>query len=73
MIKIWNEAVWKNPPVDKTAMQKNKLPRSAFYATIAMVILIVLFGLATGHLSGHFFEAGRQVMDADLYINTVIK
>jgi multicomponent Na+:H+ antiporter subunit D len=73
MIKIWNEAVWKNPPGKETGMQKNPLPPSAFYATIAMVVLIILFGLATGHLSDHFFEAGRQVLDAGLYINTVIK
>jgi multicomponent Na+:H+ antiporter subunit D len=72
MVKIWNEAVWKKHPDDAPPRQKNRLPASSLWATIAMVALIVALGLLTGRLSGTFFEAGRQLLDAGLYIKTVL-
>lgn len=73
MIKIWNEAIWKKIPDDSKARAKNKLPGTSLWASIIMVALIIAFGLSTGFLADYFFEAGRQLLDADLYIKTVLK
>jgi multicomponent Na+:H+ antiporter subunit D len=73
MIKIWNEAFWKKLPDESEARNKNRLPAASLWSTLAMVIIILAFGLSTGYLADYFFEAGRQLLDADLYINTVLK
>ncbi len=73
MVKIWNEAVWKKIPEHSKAVDKKTLPVSSFWSTLVLVVLIVMFGLGTGLYADYFFEAGRQLMDAELYINTVLK
>lgn len=72
MIKIWNEAIWKKIPDGSPALVNNKLPGTSLWASIIMVGLIIAFGLSTGFLADYFFEAGRQLLDADLYIKTVL-
>ncbi len=73
MIKIWNEAIWKKAPDDALLPEPGKVPKASLWASIVLVAVLMAMGLSTGFLADYFFEAGRQVLDTDLYIQTVLK
>ena len=73
MVKIWNEAIWKKVPDTIPDVVSNKIPASPLWASVVLVVITIAFGLGTGFLADHFFEAGRQALDVQLYIDTVLK
>jgi multicomponent Na+:H+ antiporter subunit D len=73
MVKIWNEAVWKKPAQEIPATDRLHLPHPAMGATIALVVITLAFGILTGFVASTFLEAGEQLKDVPLYIQTVLK
>ena len=73
MVKIWNEAVWKKMPEDTQHERQIPLPHTAVVATITLVVVILALGFTTGFIADLFFEAARQIMDVDIYTETVLK
>jgi len=79
MIKIWNEAFWKDQPegVDLASDEERGLhePSATPYLygpVIAMVVLILALGLGAGPLYEMATVASEQLIDPDGYIRAVM-
>jgi multicomponent Na+:H+ antiporter subunit D len=80
MIKIWNEAFWKNAP-DDAELEPVEVRQPAgsaglpyMYApVVALVAIIIALGLAAGPLYEMATVAGEQLIDPDAYIAAVME
>jgi multicomponent Na+:H+ antiporter subunit D len=79
MTKIWAEAFWKDSPVYNVAVAESAvqaIPRRTARLLVlpiaALVILVVVLGLAAGPFVDLAFAAGEQLRNPDLYIQAVL-
>lgn len=79
MVKIWNEAFWKDQPdgVDRAPIEVRHPAASSvvpyMYApVVAMVVMIVALGLAAGPLYEMAPVASEQLIHPDAYIQAVL-
>lgn len=78
MMKIWNEAFWKNHPVSETdaANTRQKLFSRPFIFMILPIIFLASLTLLIGFYPQPFYEyvlkAGEQLMNPTEYINVVL-
>jgi multicomponent Na+:H+ antiporter subunit D len=70
MIKIWNEAFWKEEPEEH--QPAGKMDPAAIAATSLLMALVVLMGVFAGPISALCLEAGRQIVQPEAYINAVL-
>jgi multicomponent Na+:H+ antiporter subunit D len=79
MIKIWNEAFWKEPPDDadlapveiREPTESSAIPYM-YGPVVAMVVMIVALGLAAGPLYEMATTASEQLIHPDAYIQAVL-
>jgi multicomponent Na+:H+ antiporter subunit D len=71
MIKIWNEAFWKDLP-EGIKEPNLKLPLGPVLATILFAVSIVAIGVFAEPLYQFALIAGEQIVDPSIYIQTVL-
>lgn len=74
MLKIWNEAFLKNQPQNE--YEKNAYIRFSFTEYLPSVILgvaSILMGIFAAYVFEFTMEAANQLINPDLYIETVLK
>lgn len=71
MIKIWNEAFWKDLPEGVSA-PTGKLAAGPVLATVIFAVSIVLIGVYAGPLFDFAKIAGEQIVDPSTYIQAVL-
>ncbi|MEM1109618.1 MAG: proton-conducting transporter membrane subunit [Planctomycetota bacterium] len=74
MMKIWNEAFWKNRPEkaeDYAASEARPIPKSFAAPLVVLVILVTLIGLWPQPLLGYADRAAEQLLDPDAYVEAV--
>ena len=72
MIKIWNEAYWKKEP-EEIKKRDGKVHPSTLTATALLAIAVILLGVFAGPVMEVCMDAGRQMVDPEIYINAVLK
>lgn len=78
MIKIWNEAFWKEKPVDENATEADtndavltRVPLTMVLPTVALVVLVTLIGLFPQGLLGYAERTAGQVLNTADYVEAV--
>ncbi|MCU0753406.1 MAG: hypothetical protein MUC40_10395 [Akkermansiaceae bacterium] len=71
MIKIWNEAFWKNPPAGDR-LPDRKVPAMMLAPAVALAACTVAFGLFPGVFMDFSLRAADQLMDPSSYIEAVL-
>lgn len=71
MIKIWNEAFWKDAP-EGIPEPKPKIPTGPLVATLMMSLSIILVGVYAAPLFEFGYEAGLVLTEPNKYINAVL-
>ncbi len=74
MIKIWNEAFWKDQP-DKPVVEdaaKGKVTFGIWFPSLILGIINVLMGILAAPVFRLCMRAGEQLMDPTNYIRTVL-
>ncbi len=71
MVKIWNEAFWKEPPGNGRAPDR-RIPVSMLVPSCALAACTVLIGILPGSLHDLASRAADQIKDPDLYISRVL-
>lgn len=71
MIKIWNEAFWKDLP-EGTQEPKLNIPLGPILATVLFAAAIVAIGVCAEPLYKFALLAGEQIVDPTVYIETVL-
>jgi multicomponent Na+:H+ antiporter subunit D len=72
MTKIWAEAFWKAEPTCSAGGSRGPVPRLMLTPIVAMAMLTVAIGLFPGVLLNLATRAADQLMNPDLYIETVL-
>jgi multicomponent Na+:H+ antiporter subunit D len=76
MLKIWNEAFWKAPPVGAEFHPENSFCRSWHTPQMLAVLVLSLGVLAMGVFAGPLFDlllmAAKSVSDPSLYVTAVL-
>jgi multicomponent Na+:H+ antiporter subunit D len=76
MLKIWNEAFWKAPPVGAEFHPENSFSRSWHTPQMLSVLVLSLGVLAMGVFAGPLFDllmmAAKSVSDPSLYVTAVL-
>jgi multicomponent Na+:H+ antiporter subunit D len=73
MIKIWNEAFLKKQPGDETIVHEKIKPRFAeVFPSVFLGLISILMGLFALHVFNYSMEAANQLIDPDLYIQSVL-
>jgi multicomponent Na+:H+ antiporter subunit D len=73
MVKIWNEAAWKREPEGSLPVIGHPVPMVSLVSTAVMAAIILAFGFVTGPISSLFTDAASQLLDVEVYIQTVLK
>jgi len=74
MIKIWNEAFLKKQPEnDLQYNEKIKLRFSEVLPSVILGLISILMGIFAYSVFNFTMEAANQLIDPDLYINSVLK
>jgi multicomponent Na+:H+ antiporter subunit D len=74
MIKIWNEAFLKKQPEnDLDYNEKIKLRFSEVLPSVILGLISILMGIFAYSVFSYTMEAANQLIDPDLYINSVLK
>lgn len=71
MIKIWNEAFWKNPPAGDR-LPSRKVPAMMIAPAVALAACTAVFGLFPGVFMDYSLRAADQLMDPSSYIEAVL-
>jgi multicomponent Na+:H+ antiporter subunit D len=71
MIKIWNEAFWKNPPAGDR-LPDRKVPPMMIAPAVALAACTVAFGLFPGVFMDFSLRAADQLKDPSSYIKAVL-
>jgi multicomponent Na+:H+ antiporter subunit D len=71
MIKIWNEAFWKNPPAGER-LPDRKVPAMMIAPAVALAACTMAFGLFPGVFMDFSLRAADQLMDPSSYIEAVL-
>lgn len=72
MIKIWNEAFWKNPPAGDRLPDK-KVPPLMIAPAVVLALCTVAFGLFPGVFIDFSLRAADQLLDPSAYIKAVFR
>jgi multicomponent Na+:H+ antiporter subunit D len=72
MVKIWNEAYWKKEP-EEVKLRNGKVHLSTLTATALLAIAVILLGVFAGPVLEVCMDAGRQMVDPQIYINAVLE
>jgi multicomponent Na+:H+ antiporter subunit D len=72
MIKIWNEAFWKNPPAGDRLPDK-KVPPLMIAPAVVLALCTVAFGLFPGVFIDFSLRAADQLLDPSAYIEAVFR
>jgi multicomponent Na+:H+ antiporter subunit D len=79
MLKIWNEAFWKDSPRlsgEETMAVARAIPRDTLANLViplaVLVVFVVGIGLLAGPVMSLAFEAAEQLMTPELYIQAVL-
>jgi multicomponent Na+:H+ antiporter subunit D len=72
MIKIWNEAFWKNAPAGERQPDR-KVPWLMTAPAVALAACTVMFGLFPGVFMDYSLRAAAQLMDPSAYIEAVLQ
>ncbi|GAB4480189.1 MAG: Na+/H+ antiporter subunit D [Anaerolineales bacterium] len=75
MIKIWNEAFWKDAPIGQEEnLSEFTLPRawSWFVPILFLAAVTLMMGFGIGPIFHIAVQAGEQLMDAQVYIRAVL-
>jgi multicomponent Na+:H+ antiporter subunit D len=70
MIKIWNEAFWKNPPAGDHQPDR-KVPWTMTAPCIALAACTITFGFFPGVFFNYAERAATQIVDPTEYIQAV--
>lgn len=70
MIKIWNEAFWKNPPAGDR-LPDRKVPRMMIAPAVMLALCTVAFGLFPAVFIDFSLRAADQLLDPSAYIEAV--
>lgn len=74
MIKIWNEAFMKPQPENKYAGKPfKKLQFAEYFPSLFLGTISILMGILAFYVFDFTMEAGNQLIDPSLYIETVLK
>jgi len=74
MIKIWNEAFLKKQPENDLVFdEKKKMRFSEVLPSIILGLISILMGIFAYSVFNYTMEAANQLIDPDLYINSVLK
>ncbi|HDR50707.1 MAG TPA: Na+/H+ antiporter subunit D, partial [Mariniphaga anaerophila] len=74
MIKIWNEAFMKPQPDNEYAGKPfQKLRFAEYFSSLFLGAISILMGIFAYYVFGFTMEAGTQLIDPTLYIETVLK
>ncbi|MGD9929483.1 MAG: proton-conducting transporter membrane subunit [Mangrovibacterium sp.] len=74
MIKIWNEAFFKQSPTEiHEECQRERLRFAELLPSIMLAAGTLALGLGAGYLYDFFIEMGEQLLDSNQYINLVLK
>jgi multicomponent Na+:H+ antiporter subunit D len=71
MIKIWNEAFWKDSP-ENIPEPKNRIPIGPLISTLMMTLSVIAVGVFAQPLFELSYEAGLVIVEPDKYINAVL-
>jgi multicomponent Na+:H+ antiporter subunit D len=74
MIKIWNEAFLKKQPENeyaKTPFKKLQFPE--YFPSVLLGAVSILMGIFAFYVFDFTMEAGNQLTNPELYIETVLK
>ena len=72
MLKIWNEAFWKNSEQPEQAQLKKKLKPSMVIPVAVLAISTLIMGLSAGWLMDIFTEASGALKNSEAYIQAVL-
>ncbi len=71
MIKIWNEAFWKAPPVERSA-PLSRIPVTMWIPVIGLAACTITFGLFPGVFFEFAQDAAAEIMNPRAYIEAVL-
>lgn len=71
MIKIWNEAFWKAPPVERTGPPR-RIPVTMWIPVIMLAACTVAFGLFPGVFFEFAQQSAAEIMNPGAYIEAVL-
>jgi multicomponent Na+:H+ antiporter subunit D len=71
MVKIWNEAFWKNPPAGDRLPDK-KVPVMMIAPAVLLALCTVCIGLFPGVFIDFSLRAADQLVDPSSYIKAVL-
>jgi multicomponent Na+:H+ antiporter subunit D len=72
MIKIWNEAFWKNAPAGERQPDR-KVPLMMMAPAVALAACTVMFGVFPGVFMDYSLRAAEQLVDPSAYVEAVLQ
>jgi multicomponent Na+:H+ antiporter subunit D len=73
MIKIWNEAFLKKQPDNERKNRSYKFGFAEYFPSVLLGIVSILMGIFAMYVFGYTMEAANQLINPDLYIETVLR
>ena len=73
MIKIWNEAFLKKQPDNENQGRSYSFSFAEYFPSVLLGIVSILMGIFAMYVFGYTMESANQLINPDLYIETVLR